>query len=637
MFDEPVAKRLHIALLRRLAPQLNKGENMQAPSSGLSYALSEAKRAAKPVIETLTPIFPTFGYGEAAVRQSIGSCINEMEATAIELLHVNARNKGWSKSFSEITKIVLYPLSDPAGTLKTEDKCRESSELELGMLVNVTSNINQQLESWSIPFQFEISDDRKDVNEVLTAAAKDCLTNKSEKKMSLFFGHCDDLKDNGVSGSGYQGKCHIAYEANARKSTIAHELAHVFSPHIFDALPLASLHPDLLEAMCEPVAHGDELITCLSYWNHCRDAGYPDTLTHKINSKGEWGPMDLTMAKLATHKVRDDLHAQIHAEGVDKSYDWIRQNYGARAAEQFVGSFVKTVFIHSMSAIVARNVTSTQNLDLYRSMIHLVGNMLHFGMMNQLTSSLSAMVMCAGLGVMGRTGRALMGVIGDAALLSSFVQLMRRNSDVMLQLVYATCGTTAGAAFSQLIIGFIETCAPAHHERRQVYLDLTKPNSLSAVMLDTYGAVLDIAASKFGVNTEAVKENIYSRMPSLIQGIVEIDRAVANVIEQYVSLQVMTSWIWKSDQQKADAKVQASIEQLSETLDDVKTKFGPSDLPRTPSNTRSFGLNQPLPPLDLNRTMQDDPLLTTDVAAVTGIGSAQAASLQNDEKAKKQQ
>jgi hypothetical protein len=39
------------------------------------------------------------------------------------------------------------------------------------------------------------------------------------------------------------------------------------------------------------------------------------------------------------------------------------------------------------------------------------------------------------------------------------------------------------------------------------------------------------------------------------------------------------------------------------------------------------------PPLN----KEDDPLLITDGAAVTGIGSAQAASLQNDEQVKKQQ
>jgi hypothetical protein len=270
-------------------------------------------------------------------------------------------------------------------------------------------------------------------------------------------------------------------------------------------------------------------------------------------------------------------------------------------------------------------------------MIHLLGNMLHLGMMNQLTTPFSAVVGCAGSGMMGRTAKALTGVIGEAALMSSFVQLMRGNSDVMLQLVYATCGTTAGAAFSQLMNGFIETCAPTNHEQRQVYLDLTKPSGMTGVIQEMPVNLLDIAARKFGINTEAVQENIYSRMPTLIQGIVTIDKAVANVIEQYVSLQVMTSWLWKKDQQLADAQVQASVDKLSATLGEVKTKFGASDLPRVPSNTRSFGLSQPVPPLDLDRDTDDDPLLTTDVAAVTGVGSVQAARQQKKLVQKKQQ
>ncbi len=42
---------------------------MQSLSSGLSYACSGAKRAAKPVIESLAPILPTFGYGKAVVKK----------------------------------------------------------------------------------------------------------------------------------------------------------------------------------------------------------------------------------------------------------------------------------------------------------------------------------------------------------------------------------------------------------------------------------------------------------------------------------------------------------------------------------------------------------------------------------------
>jgi len=44
-------------------------KNMQARYSGFFYIGSETRRAAKPVIESLTPILPTFGYGKAVVKK----------------------------------------------------------------------------------------------------------------------------------------------------------------------------------------------------------------------------------------------------------------------------------------------------------------------------------------------------------------------------------------------------------------------------------------------------------------------------------------------------------------------------------------------------------------------------------------
>lgn len=598
---------------------------MQALNSGISYFHSEARRVVKPVIETLTPILPTFGYGEAAVKQSISSCIHEMESRAFEGNQIFPTIPAWENWFNNVNEIKLYPASRSSQLNQTQN-CHIPSEQDWTIWENVTSNINQQLASWRIPFRFNISTQLAQFGpDTVNSRPTQCMQNANPegKTVDTFVRHCDNHMNNGVAIGGSQSECLITIKTDGHKAYYAHELAHLVAPHTFDAIPLASLHPDLLEAMCDPVAHGNELITSLSYASHCRDAGYPYTSNHQIDSKGEWGPIDMTMAKLATHKTRDDLHAQIHAEGVDKSYEWIRKNYGARAAEQFVGSFVKTVFIHSMSAIVARNVKDKESILLFRTVIHVFGNMLHLGMMSQTAEGLWLnLFQYAGSGMMGRTLNALVGVVGDAALLRSFVQIMRGNSDGMMQLVYATCGTTAGAAFSNLINGFIDTCAPANHEQRQVYLDMTKPSSLFGVTLDMSTIVLD----KIGVDTEAAKQNIYSRMPTLIQNVVTIDKAVANIIEQYVSLQVMTSWLWKKDQQKADAQVQASVVQLSETLGEVNVEFGPSDLPRVPTNISSFRPTQPVPPLVLDRILEDEPLMTTDAAAVTGVGSAQAAS-----------
>jgi hypothetical protein len=442
------------------------------------------------------------------------------------------------------------------------------------------------LENWSIPFRFSISTEAAKLNDqALDSSYNACfvVTNQEKKSLYTFVRHCDKPESGGEVIGGSLNGCLITLQTDMPKSTYAHELAHLVSTHPFDAIPLASLHPDVLEAMCDPLTHGHELITSLSYSNHCRDMGFPNTAKHVLNSRGEWGPLDLTMAKLAAHRDNNATHARIHAEGVDKSYEWIKQNYGVRPAEQFTASFAKSVFIHSMSAIVARTVKDKLSLLVFRGLIHTIGNLIHLGMMGQLgpTPWLAAGQTCAGSGLMGRTVKALVGVIGQAAILSTFVRLMRSNSNAMLELVYATCGTAAGNLFSTMILRFIDLCAPTGQSQRETYLDLTKTTNFEGVITETAMSIsCKITGTDLTANLTEKAEEIYSRLPTIIQRIVTIDAAIADVIEKYVSLQVMTSWLWKTDEQKADAQVQASVDNLSNTLDEFSLEFGPSKKPQ---------------------------------------------------------
>jgi hypothetical protein len=136
-----------------------------------------------------------------------------------------------------------------------------------------------------------------------------------------------------------------------------------------------------------------------------------------------------------------------------------------------------------------------------------------------------------------------------------------------------------------------------------------------------------------GADQKRIAENIYSRLPSIIQRIVSIDAAVADVIENYVSLQVMTSWLWKTDQQKADAKVQASVDNLSNTINEVSEELSPSD--PTPTHIRRFQAAQTVPTIDPLESTEDESLLINDVAAFTGIRRSQFDSLQKKLQIKK--
>jgi phosphate starvation-inducible protein PhoH len=99
----------------------------------------------------------------------------------------------------------------------------------------------------------------------------------------------------------------------------------------------------------------------------------------------------------------------------------------------------------------------------------------------------------------------------------------------------------------------------------------------------------------------------------------------------------MTTWLWKKDQQKADAQVQTSVDKLSTTLEEVKIKYGATNLrQRKPAVTRSVLPTAPMQPAYLD-AVDDDPLLMTDGAAVTGIGNASLHQKQQRLSEKKQQ
>lgn len=595
---------------------------MQALYSGISNIYSVASRATQPIVSTLASMMPAIGHEEAAVKESLSTCLHKMETkTASTTTALNRIYPLWDQSFKNITQIILYPATRPS-QLSQEQGCRIPNEQEWANWANVTSNINQQLENWSIPFRFRLSTEAaKFDDQSLNSSYNECLVSNdpNDHLLATFVRHCNKPVSGGEEVGGSLNGCLITLKTDMPKSTYAHELAHIVSAHPFDAIPLASLHPDVLEAMCDSVTHGDELITSLSYWNRCKDIGFPETAGHLRNSRGQWGPIELTMAKLAVHRDDNATHAQIHAEGVDKSYEWIKQNYGVRAAEQFAASFAKSVFIHSMSAIVARTIDNELLLFSFRALIHAFANLIHLGMMGQLNPApwLAAGQVCAGSGLMGRTVKALINVIGEATMLSTFVGLMRGNSNSMLELVSATCGTAAGNLFSNMILRFIDLCAPTEQSQRKAYLYITNNTTSHGICAEL---ITKVAIKIKGVNQNVIAENIYSHLPTITQRIVTIDAAVAGVIENYVSLRVMTTWLWKTDEQKADAQVQASVDNLSKTLAEVSEEFGSSEKSHAPANIRKFQATQTFPKTEPFESTEDDPLLVMEGAAITGTG-----------------
>ena len=102
---------------------------MQALHSSAIYVLNEVRRTTQPIIDTLAPIVPTFGCGQADVKESLHDCFHEMEGKAIEDNQSGQQIIGWTPAFSNFQKITLHPIREPAKAFETIDNCHPSSEI----------------------------------------------------------------------------------------------------------------------------------------------------------------------------------------------------------------------------------------------------------------------------------------------------------------------------------------------------------------------------------------------------------------------------------------------------------------------------------------------------------------------------
>ncbi len=166
---------------------------MQALYSGISYAYSEASRATQPVISTPASMMPTIGHEEAAVKESLSSCLHEMEAVSAANSVQGLTNPLWNSGLTNIKQVILYPATR-LSQLSQEQGCRKPNAQEWANWANVTSNINQQLDNWSIPFRFSISTEAAKLNDqALDSSYNACfvITNQDKKSLYTFVRHCD--------------------------------------------------------------------------------------------------------------------------------------------------------------------------------------------------------------------------------------------------------------------------------------------------------------------------------------------------------------------------------------------------------------------------------------------------------------
>lgn len=99
-----------------------------------------------------------------------------MEAVSAGEMMRGENNPLWWESVTNITEIMLYPATR-LSQLSQEHGCHIPNAQDWANWANVTSNINQQLENWSIPFRFNISTEAAKLDErALNSSDNQCFT-----------------------------------------------------------------------------------------------------------------------------------------------------------------------------------------------------------------------------------------------------------------------------------------------------------------------------------------------------------------------------------------------------------------------------------------------------------------------------
>lgn len=167
---------------------------MQPIYSGISYVYSEASRVTQPIISTLASALPTIGHEEETVKKSLSTCLQQMEAVSAASGMQRRGHPLWYENLKNIKQIMLYPATR-LSQLNQEQGCRIPNAPEWANWYSVTSNINQQLENWSIPFRFKIYTEAAKLDDhVLNSSYNGCLvsSDSNDRLLATFVKHCDN-------------------------------------------------------------------------------------------------------------------------------------------------------------------------------------------------------------------------------------------------------------------------------------------------------------------------------------------------------------------------------------------------------------------------------------------------------------
>lgn len=334
--------------------------------------------------------------------------------------------------------------------------------------------------------------------------------------------------------------------------TYTHELGHALGlPHPQDIYDLKKLDPDFAQLLCEG-APGHAPATMV-YQSSCAAAGYFMALDRELSSDRRFSPIDVCSLQIQTTNQTQQDAALDRCE--NQFFDAIAAAYGWRVAGYAVANLVAETVEGVLQQAVARSIVDPAKQDCAFVAVKLVSKMIQAALLVQMTTGAIPISAVGYLGVttfaserifksglLGAPLRALLEWAGHLNLLTILAGAIRGNVWPAAVFGSAVGGKSVGKIIVAIFEAVLEQIAPPDHLQKEA---LQKARTAPAI--DPNGRVANFHAA------------LNSAVPSSLEPVAKKMRdfcdGLTKAVDEYINLNCLTSWIYKSDQEEINTAV----------------------------------------------------------------------------------
>lgn len=412
--------------------------------------------------------------------------------------------------------------------------CRIPTDSEINVIGQVIDHINSQLRDWGMP-NIQI------YNQLKQSTLPGARIPYNPEKASISISSCGKLSP---SVAGYMSRSFfrlIEQENDLRaipnpsivlarknnfwirpgyRNLVAHEIAHLVGTHPQGVVDLDTLHPDMLQYMCEQPGH-HQLGSVLIYKQECLLRGYDaDVLT--VNLTGDkFG--DLELAQMVRFYGNTEAERADSREfAVQRVVQGLRNNYGQKVASHAVAAFCATASKRVLQHAIDQSGASPAAKEKLQSAVNLLSNVLRLAILAQMLGIYSTGVTALGVPIassVSSTVQSVARLLSAAGLSMLMLSAIRGNSDTLYSLLACLGGQTAGALAGELF----NTLCKCSTQRPPEYIDRITSRQLEMSNL----------ADKVG---QALQGRAPQKVVDALACISALDKKVAQLVDHYARL-----------------------------------------------------------------------------------------------------